>query len=64
MRPNANPFRRPESAALREAERTRGELEALGVQNLHLALNGVLDAGDSDDPRGSGDGATRRGGSG
>lgn len=40
---------RPEAAALREAERTRGELEALGVRNLHLALNGVLDAGDSDD---------------
>jgi arsenite/tail-anchored protein-transporting ATPase len=41
---------RPEAAALREAERTRVELEALGVRNLHLALNGVLDAGDSDDP--------------
>ncbi|HYN78627.1 MAG TPA: TRC40/GET3/ArsA family transport-energizing ATPase, partial [Lamprocystis sp. (in: g-proteobacteria)] len=33
---------RPETAALREAERTREELAALGVSNLQLALNGVL----------------------
>jgi arsenite-transporting ATPase len=33
---------RPEAAALREAERTRGELAALGVSNLSLALNGVF----------------------
>ena len=35
---------RPETAALREAERTRGELAALGVTNLNLALNGVFSA--------------------
>ena len=33
---------RPETASLREAERTRGELSGLGVQNLHLALNGIF----------------------
>jgi len=33
---------RPERAALREAERTRGELAELGVSNLRLALNGVF----------------------
>jgi arsenite-transporting ATPase len=33
---------RPEKASLREAERTRGELEALGVSNLQLAINGVF----------------------
>jgi arsenite-transporting ATPase len=31
---------RPDTASLREAERTRGELAELGVSNLHLALNG------------------------
>ena len=31
---------RPERSALREAERTRGELAELGVTNLRLALNG------------------------
>jgi arsenite-transporting ATPase len=35
---------RPESAALREAERTRGELGSLGVRNLYLTLNGVFTA--------------------
>ncbi len=35
---------RPETAALREAERTRGELDTLGVRNLHLAMNGVFTA--------------------
>ncbi|CAA7618293.1 arsenical pump-driving ATPase [Magnetospirillum sp. UT-4] len=36
---------RPEASALREAERTRGELAELGVANLRLALNGVFDGG-------------------
>lgn len=31
---------RPDNASLREAERTRAELSALGVANLHLAING------------------------
>ncbi|BAE50637.1 arsenical pump-driving ATPase [Paramagnetospirillum magneticum] len=35
---------RPERSALREAERTRGELAELGVSNLRLALNGVFTA--------------------
>nr|WP_009869505.1 arsenical pump-driving ATPase [Paramagnetospirillum magnetotacticum] len=35
---------RPEHSALREAERTRGELAELGVSNLRLALNGVFTA--------------------
>jgi arsenite-transporting ATPase len=35
---------RPEGSALREAERTRGELAELGVGNLRLALNGVFTA--------------------
>ncbi len=35
---------RPEFAALREAERTRGELGSLGVRNLYLALNAVFTA--------------------
>jgi arsenite-transporting ATPase len=35
---------RPETSALREAERTRGELAELGVSNLRLALNGVFAA--------------------
>ncbi len=34
----------PERSALREAERTRGELAELGVTNLRLALNGVFAA--------------------
>lgn len=33
---------RPEIAALREAERTRGELEALGLSNICLAINGLF----------------------
>ena len=33
---------RPETASLREAERTRGELTELGVKNLRLAINGVF----------------------
>jgi arsenite/tail-anchored protein-transporting ATPase len=35
---------RPEAAALREAERTRGELAELGVRNMHLAINGRFQA--------------------
>jgi len=31
---------RADTAALREAERTRGELAELGIRNLHLAING------------------------
>lgn len=41
---------RPEPAALREADRTRQELAALGVANQHLILNGVFSASVSDDP--------------
>jgi arsenite-transporting ATPase len=33
---------RPDVAALREAERTRGELSGLGVSNLCLAINGLF----------------------
>ncbi|MGE5386656.1 MAG: arsenical pump-driving ATPase [Betaproteobacteria bacterium] len=39
---------RPDVSALREAERTRRELEELGVRNLHLALNGVFVTQSSD----------------
>lgn len=35
---------RPERSALREADRTRGELAELGVSNLRLALNGIFAA--------------------
>ncbi|MDO8606485.1 MAG: arsenical pump-driving ATPase [Phaeospirillum sp.] len=35
---------RPERSALREADRTRGELAELGVGKLHLAINGVFTA--------------------
>lgn len=40
---------RPESASLREAERTRGELAELGVSNLQLAVNGVFATDRHDD---------------
>jgi len=40
---------RPERSALREAERTRGELAELGVSNLRLALNGVFTAAQAGD---------------
>jgi arsenite/tail-anchored protein-transporting ATPase len=40
---------RPEPSALAEAERTRAELEALGVANQQLVLNGLFTA-TSDDP--------------
>jgi len=35
---------RPDASALREAERTRGELAALGVRNIQLAINGLFKA--------------------
>lgn len=40
---------RPEHSALAEAERTRNELEALGLSNQHLIINGVFHAHLSDD---------------
>lgn len=40
---------RPDKASLREAERTRGELAALGVTNLQLAVNGVFTANSAGD---------------
>ncbi|MBC7953871.1 MAG: arsenical pump-driving ATPase [Rhodospirillaceae bacterium] len=50
---------RPEASALREAERTRGELAELGVVNLRLALNGVFVASTLGDT--VADAMTRRG---
>ncbi len=41
---------RAQVPALREAERTSGELAALGVRNQRLILNGRFRAGASDDP--------------
>lgn len=41
---------RPESSALREAERTRGDLATLGVQNQHLVINGIFQCTDATDP--------------
>ncbi len=41
---------RPEQAALREADRTRGELESLGVNNQWLVINGMMPESESDDP--------------
>ena len=41
---------RPDSSALREAERTRAELVELGVSNLHLAINGLFSTDRTDDP--------------
>jgi len=41
---------RPDAAALREAERTSGELAALGVRNQHLVINGVFRAAGRTDP--------------
>lgn len=40
---------RPDHAALAEAEHTRHELEALGIRNQRLILNGVFHANDKDD---------------
>jgi len=39
---------RPERTALAEAERSRGELGALGLKNIRLLLNGLFDAVDGD----------------
>ena len=50
---------RPDASALREAERTREELAALGVSNLQLALNGVLAVAATDDPDRAGDDGAR-----
>jgi len=41
---------RPEASALREAERTRGDLATLGVQNQHLVINGIFQCTDATDP--------------
>lgn len=41
---------RPEVSALREAERTSGELAALGVRNQHLVVNGMFRAVEEADP--------------
>lgn len=40
---------RPDVAALREAERTRGELAALGIARQELVINGIFRAQDRDD---------------
>jgi arsenite/tail-anchored protein-transporting ATPase len=40
---------RPEHSALAEAERTRNELDAIGLENQKLILNGIFHAGGSDD---------------
>lgn len=40
---------RPAAAPLREAERTSHELDALGIGNQHLVVNGVFRATDRDD---------------
>jgi arsenite/tail-anchored protein-transporting ATPase len=41
---------RPDHSALAEAERTRSELEAIGIKNQRLILNGVFRASDRQDP--------------
>lgn len=41
---------RPDSAALKEAARTSGELLALGITNQHLVVNGMFKASDASDP--------------
>ena len=41
---------RPEGTALREAERTSGELAELGIKNQRLVLNGLFAASDRSDP--------------
>jgi arsenite-transporting ATPase len=40
---------RPDLPSLREAERTRAELAQLGIQNVHLILNGLFRAADRSD---------------
>lgn len=51
---------RPETSALREAERTRSELAELGITNLRLAVNGMFAATIPGDD--VADALTRRGG--
>ncbi len=41
---------RPDRPSLQEAERTRVELAQLGIQNVHLILNGLFRAADPADP--------------
>ncbi len=41
---------RPEQSALAEAERSRGELAALGVSNQRLVINGIFRASALEDP--------------
>lgn len=41
---------RPDRAALREAERTSGELKALGIDNQQLVINAVFEPTDRSDP--------------
>ena len=41
---------RPDRAALREADRTSGELEALGLKNQQLVVNAVFEASERADP--------------
>lgn len=40
---------RPDRGAIREAARTSAELGALGIGNLHLAINGMFEATDKSD---------------
>ncbi|GAB2180110.1 arsenical pump-driving ATPase [Denitratisoma sp. agr-D3] len=40
---------RPDTASLREAARTHGELADLGIENMHLAVNGVFSTDRQDD---------------
>lgn len=39
---------RPERSALSEAERSRSELGALGISNIHLMLNGLFETAEKD----------------
>jgi arsenite-transporting ATPase len=41
---------RPDRSALRQVERTAKELDALGIGNQHLAINGLFEAADRSDP--------------
>ena len=41
---------RPDRAALREVGRTSGELDAIGIANQQLVVNGVFEAADRADP--------------
>lgn len=41
---------RPEHSSIVEAERTRSELQALGLANQSLVVNGIFHAGSQDDP--------------